>query len=185
MLDPGLQQIGYGSYREADGGWQMGATLDVIRGLGAIPPVVSFPVEYPGNGTTIGLRSYLGGEWPDPLTACPGYAAPSGLPLILQIGPGNLIPSVTAHSFMQGATALEHCVFDETNYTNPDSSTQNTGRSILNSRDAIVLIPQAPLTPGATYTVSITANGQMYAWSFMVSNTALANDKVMGLSLMR
>jgi hypothetical protein len=110
---------------------------------------------------------------------------PSGLPIILQIGPGNLTPSVTAHSFIQGTTALEHCVFDETNYTNPDSSTQNTGRNILNSRDAIVLIPRAPLTPGATYTVSITANGQMYAWSFVVSNTAQANDKVMGLSLMR
>jgi hypothetical protein len=28
VLDPALQQVGYG-YREADGGWQMGATLDV------------------------------------------------------------------------------------------------------------------------------------------------------------
>jgi uncharacterized protein YkwD len=185
VLDPSLQQVGYGSYREADGGWQMGATLDVIRGLGSIPPSVSFPIRYPGDGTTTGLRSYVGGEWPDPLTACPGYTTPSGLPIILQIGPGNLTPSVTAHSFLQGATPLEHCVFDETNYTNLDSSTQSTGRNILNSRDAIVLIPRQPLTPGATYTVSITTNGQIYTWSFTVSSTAQAMDQVIGLSLMR
>ncbi len=185
VIDPGLQQVGYGSYREVDGGWQMGATLDVRRGLGAIPPSVSFPIEYPGNGTTIGLRSHPGNEWPDPLTACPGYTAPSGLPLILQIGPGDLTPDVTAHSFMQGTTPVEHCLFDETNYTNPDSSTQNTGRSILNSRDAIVLIPRAPLTPGATYIVSITTNSQTYTWSFAVSNTAQAADQAIGLTLMR
>ncbi len=105
--------------------------------------------------------------------------------IILQIGSGNLTPSVTAHSFTQGTTPLEHCVFDETNYTNPDSSTQSTGRSILNSRDAIVLIPRAPLTAGATYTVSITTNGQTYLWSFGVSNAAKATDEVIGLSLMR
>jgi hypothetical protein len=185
ILDPGLQQVGYGSYREADGGWQMGATLDVIRGLGVISPSVSFPIEYPGDGATIGLRSYFGGEWPDPLTACPGYITPSGLPIILQIGPGNLTPSVTAHSFMQGATPLEHCIFDETNYINPDSNTQSVGRSVLNARDAIVLIPRAPLTTGATYTVSITANGHTDTWSFVVPDTAPTNDKVMGLSLMR
>jgi len=36
ILDPALLQTGYGSYREADGGYQMGAALDVIRGLGSI-----------------------------------------------------------------------------------------------------------------------------------------------------
>ena len=75
---------------------------------------------------------------------------------------------------MQDATSLEHCLFDETSYTNPSGSTQTTGRNILNGRDAIVLIPKQPLTPGATYTVSITANGQTHAWSFTVSNTARA-----------
>jgi len=33
VLDPQLLQVGYGCYREADGGLQMGAGLDVIRGL--------------------------------------------------------------------------------------------------------------------------------------------------------
>jgi hypothetical protein len=80
---------------------------------------------------------------------------------------------------------LEHCVFDETTYTNPDSGTQSTGRNVLNARDAIVLIPRNPLTAGAIYQVSITANGQTYAWSFMVSATGYAVEEMFGQSLMR
>ncbi|GAH44015.1 unnamed protein product, partial [marine sediment metagenome] len=40
------------------------------------------------------------------------------------------------------------------------------------SRDAIILIPRNPLTPGASYTVSITVSGQTHTWSFTVSSTA-------------
>ena len=171
MLDPALLRVGYGSYREADGGLQMGAGLDVIRGLGSIPPSVEFPIRWPSDGTSVPLTRHWG-EYPSPLTSCPGYSAPSGLPIILQIGPGNLVPNVTSHSFMRGSAPLDHCVFDETNYANPDSSQQSLGRSILDFRDAIVLVPRDPLTPGASYTVSITANGQAHTWSFTVSNTA-------------
>jgi hypothetical protein len=45
------------------------------------------------------------------------------------------------------------------------------GRNILNARDAVVLIPRDPLTPGTRYTVSITVNGQTHAWSFTVSDS--------------
>ena len=172
IVDPALQQVGFGSYREAIGRRHMGATLDVYRGLGTIPPTVTFPIEYPADGKTTALRSYMGGEWPDPLTSCPGYSAPAGLPVILQIGPGNLTPSVTAHSFEQGGAPLEHCEFDATNYINPDNYTQRVGRSVLSLRDAIVLIPRAPLTPGASYAVSVTSNGQTYVWTFGVATTA-------------
>jgi len=171
VLDPQLLQVGYGSYREADGGLQMGAGLDVIRGLGSIPLFVEFPVKWPSDGASVPLTLHWG-EYPSPLTSCPGYSSPSGLPIILQIGPGNLIPNVTSHSFMQGSTPLEHCVFDETSYSNPDGSQQRLGRGILNSRDAIILIPRNPLTPGASYTVSITVSGQTHTWSFTVSSTA-------------
>lgn len=178
IIDPKLALVGFGSYREAIGTWQMGATLDVIRGRGSLPPSVVFPVKWPADGKTVGLNSYGGNESPDPLASCSGYTAPSGLPIILQLGSGSVTPNVTGHSFMQGSTALEHCVFDETSYTNPNSSLQTLGRSVLNSRDAIVLIPRQPLTRGATYTASITVNGQTRTWSFTVSNTLLAIQDV-------
>jgi hypothetical protein len=166
IIDPQLATVGFGSYREDIGTWHMGAAVDVLRGLGGLPPSVQFPVKWPSDGKSVPLTGYWGGETPNPLTGCPGYSVPTGLPIILQIGPGNLTPNVTAHSFMQGSTPLEHCVFDETNYTNPDY--QSLGRSVLNSRDAIILIPRNPLTAGSSYTASITANGQTHTWTFSI-----------------
>ncbi len=81
IIDPQLRKVGFGSYREAGSGWQMGATLDVLRGLGPLPASVKFPVRFPKAGGTTHLSSYNGFESPDPLTSCPDYTAPSGLPL--------------------------------------------------------------------------------------------------------
>jgi len=171
ILDPQLEVVGFDSYREAIGTWQMGASLDVSRGrTSSEPPSGSYPVMWPGNGQATSILTYRGTEWPDPLTSCPGVTAdywnPSGPPIYLQIGSGDSTPNVSATSFKQGNSNLEHCVFDETNYTNPNSSTQNTGRWILNTRDAIIIMPKHPLEPGKTYTVAITTNGSIYSWSF-------------------
>ena len=171
ILNPELLRVGYGSFREADGNLQMGAGINVIRGRGPHPPSVEFPVKWPSDGASVPLTLHWG-EIPSPLTSCPGYKSPSGLPIILQIGNGSQVPMVTSHSFAQGNTPLEHCVFDETSYTNPDSSLQNGGRGKLNSHDAIILIPRDPLSLGASYNVSITVNGQTHTWSFTVSSTA-------------
>lgn len=149
----------------------MSAGLDVIRGLGSVPASVSFPIRWPGDGMTVPLRQHYG-ETPSPLTSCPGYATPSGLPVLLIFGGGDPAPVVTAHSFAQGGTALECCVFDGTTYANPDAYLQGLGRSILRGRNAVALVPRAPLTPGATYTASITVNGIAHQWTFSVAQTA-------------
>jgi hypothetical protein len=166
ILDPQLHTTGYGSYREADGGWQAGATLDVGRGRGDLPPNTTFPIPFPADGGETALRQYSGGEWPDPLSPCPGYDAPTGPPILLQIGSGSMTPNVTDFSFKSGETLLASCLYDETSYTNSDPDEQNSGRIILSGRDAIVLIPRNPLTAGQSYTVSITANGETTTWSF-------------------
>jgi len=181
ILDPALSQVGYGSYHESGGRLNMGAALDVIRGLGGIPSSVQFPIQWPADGATVPL-SYYWGENPDPLTSCPGYTAPAGLPIILQIGAGELTPNVTAHSLKQGDTELEHCTLDETTYVNPNPDYQRLGRSTLNSRDAIVIIPREPLAPGATYTVSVTVNGQTITWSFTVSAAAASAQTIATVS---
>ena len=183
ILDPKLLQTGFGTFREVGNNTiddvQMAAALDVNRGLGSVPSSVTFPIKWPSDGTTVNLKSYDGIESPDPLTSCPGYTAPSGLPIILQLGAGNAVASggpspVTQFSLTEGATPRESCEFDENNYQNPDSNLQNIGQQVLNTRDAIVIVPRNPLTPGATYTVSVTANSQVYTWSFTVSVSATA-----------
>jgi hypothetical protein len=117
------------------------------------------------------LTSYDGFEQPDPLASCPGFplGGPSGLPIILQMGPGHLTPVVTAHSLHRGATALPHCVFTESTYANSIAELQALGRAQLAARDAVVLIPKDPLMPGQSYTVSITAEGMTVTWTFRVS----------------
>jgi hypothetical protein len=179
LLDPALHSVGYGSYRESDGGFEMGAALDVLRGLDQIPEGVEFPIAWPGDGAVVPL-SYHWIESPDPLTSCPGYAAPSGLPILLQLGSGGLTPDVTAHSLQQGGVEIPHCVFDETNYTHPDGALRDLGRNVLGARDAVVVIPRDPLVPGATYRVSVTANGWTTDWSFTVAATAPVPGSVPG-----
>ncbi len=170
LIDPNLSATGFGSYRESIGTWQMGACVDVWSGWTGVPASVTFPIMWPGDAQTMPYTAYTGSELPDPLTSCSGYTAPSGPPVYLLLGPGwSVTPNVTASSFKQGSTDLAHCVFDGTSYTNSDSNAQDLGRAILNARDAVVLIPQNPLTPGSTYTVSLTVNGSTYAWSFTVA----------------
>jgi hypothetical protein len=171
LLDPALHSVGYGTYRESDGGFEMGAALDVLRGLGQIPETVQFPIAWPGDGAVVPL-SYHWVESPDPLTSCPGYSTPSGLPILLQLGSGGITPDVTAHSLQQNGIEIPHCVFDETSYSNPDGALRDLGRSVLGARDAVVIIPRDPLDPGATYRVAVTANGWTTVWSFAVAETA-------------
>lgn len=171
ILDPALHATGFGVYREAIGVRHFGATLDVLRGRSAVPATVSFPVMWPGDGATVHLTTFLGNEFPDPLSSCPGYTAPTGLPIIVQLGTGTLTPQVTAHAFRQGTVELPHCLFDETTYVHPDPTFQSWGRAILNARDAVILIPRDPLEPGAHYTVSLTVNGQFFTWTFSVAET--------------
>jgi hypothetical protein len=171
MIDPKLLRSGYGSYSEMIGSFRSGAGVDILRGRGAIPAGVTYPVMWPAHGKTTHLRTYGGGEYPDPLTGT-GFSAPSGAPIYLQLGPGNITPNVTAHSFKYNGVNLPHAVYDQTSYRNPNSSAQSLGRSVLSSRSAIVMMPKDPLINGAQYEVSITANGVKYTWTFNVANDA-------------
>jgi cysteine-rich secretory family protein len=159
MMDPRLTQTGFGSYREVKSGWQAGFTLDVLRGNSFTGG--TYPVYFPGNGSNVPLTSYNGNEFPDPLQACTGYTAPTGLPITIQVG-GNVATTVTAHAFSGNGSPLAHCVID--------SNSPSVG-SDLTSRGAVILIPQAPLQAGVNYSVALTVNGVPYTWSFGVNNT--------------
>lgn len=161
MMDPRLTSTGFGAYREVKTGWQAGFTLDVLRGNSFTGG--SYPVYFPGNGSTVPATTYNGNEWPDPLSACPGYSAPTGLPAFIEVG-GNVATTVTAHSFTGDGVGLAHCVID--------SNSPNVG-SGLKTRGGVIVVPQAPLVPGVTYVVNLTVNGTAYRWTFGVTNTGL------------
>lgn len=166
IIDPQLTQVAFGRYQE--GNSSSAATLDILRGLDDNRPSANYPIMWPASGQVLPLIEYGGGEWPDPLSGS-GYNSPSGPPIYLQLGSGDVTPNVTASSFQRGNIPLEHISFDETNYAHPDSFAQSRGRATLDKRDAIVIMPKEPLIWGETYTTSITVNGQTYAWSFEVA----------------
>jgi hypothetical protein len=143
IIDPALAQVGFGSYRESDGGYQMAAALDVIRGLGSIPAGTTFPILFPKDQGCTPLLEFTGSETPDPLTSCSGYTAPTGPPIMIQIGAGGgLSPTVSASSVKENGLAREHCTFHKSNYVNSKAADQTLGRAILDMRDAVVLLPR-------------------------------------------
>ena len=157
MVDPRLTTTAFGSYREVKSGWDMGAAVDVLRGNSFTGG--RYPVYFPGDGSTEPLTSYSGNESPDPLQACSGYTAPTGLPVFIEVG-GNVATSAgPVHSFTGNGTALAHCIID--------SSSPSVG-SNLTSRGGVILIPRQPLQSGVKYTVALTVNGLPYTWSFTV-----------------
>jgi hypothetical protein len=158
MMDPRLSSTGFGAYRDASApGWRAAWSLDVLRGNSGTGG--TYPVYWPGNGITVPLRSYNGYESPDPLQACPGYTAPTGLPAFVQIG-SNVATSVTVHTLTGNGSPLAHCVID--------SNTPSVG-SGLRWRGGVIVIPQQPLVPGVWYVVTLTVNNLPYTWRFAVS----------------
>jgi len=167
ILDPRLTQTGFGSFREAGGSVAMASALH-IASVGA--GNAGFPVRWPGDGMSVPLAAYLGSEAPDPLTSCAGFSAPTGLPVLLMLGPGTVLGNVSASLTANGAQQ-EICIFDGSNYRHPDAGVQALGRSVLSSRGAVVVVPRQPLRLRTRYDVSISAGGQTHAWTFARSSS--------------
>jgi hypothetical protein len=166
ILDPGLRQVGYGSFH---GGGPVSTGTDLYFGAGrGAAGGASFPVMWPSDGSTISLHQVTSNEFPDPLSSCPGYGTSAGLPLLLLLGPG-VGARVGDHALTQNGRGVESCVVDAAGYVNSNASLQGLGRAILGEYGTIVIIPRQPLAAGSLYTVSVTADGHTYTWSFHVS----------------
>ena len=92
---------------------------------------------------------------------------------MLQLGSGSLTPQVLSHRVLEDGVLLDSCIFDETNYVNPNSSMQYTGRIVLNNRDAVVIMTRDPLVPGETYFIEVTTVSSTTSWSFTVDTDAV------------
>jgi hypothetical protein len=144
-----------------------GSTARGPAGFKRPPALTSLAVVWPADGASVPLATHTA-EYPSPLTSCPGYKAPTGLPLIVQLGSGNAVPHVTGSWIGEGERWLDHCVFDEGTYRNRDRVQQQLGRKILAARNAIVLIPREPLRSGASYRAVIEVNGRQIDWTFTI-----------------
>jgi len=167
ILNPNLHRAGYAQYCERG---LCVAALDLISGADPISMSRQLPkpIEFPPDAGVVKMGS-ADEEWPNPLSACPGYSLPMGLPVTLQLG-AAVDARLSAYSLTRAgnSSALEACGFDANSYTNPDPQQQARAREVLHDFGAVVVIPRAPLAAGR-YTVSITASGHQYTWSFTIS----------------
>lgn len=169
ILDPRLT---HSAYAQASQGGDRGVTaavLDVIRGLDTSRPGPSDPIVWPGDGSGVPLGSYRGGEWPDPLTSCANYQAPTGLPIVIQFPRDT---RVSSHRLATDGGAVEHCVFDASSYRNPDKATERHAVKGLAARNVVVVIPREPLPVGSTTTVSVTSRDTTATSTFRVTDGA-------------
>jgi hypothetical protein len=129
------------------------------------------PLTFPADDMRIDAASYQGDGVPDPLTSCPGYSAPSGPVLFLEMGKPAASPDVTATavSLTDNGAEVETCAIDGTNYRNPSASLEHVGRWDLFYYGAVIIVPRHPLQPGHTYIVSVTAEGRPHSWTFTVA----------------
>lgn len=162
ILDPLIRKMGYGSYTQ-DG---LQAAVLYLPTPTSSGTTFKRPIEFPPNGSIVGFAAYEP-EWPDPLSTCPSYTAPAGIPITLELGRW-MVPEVSAYSLKDGSKRLQICVFNASTYNNPSGAAQMRGRNILKGYGTVVLIPRQPLASGQTYVVSISANGKVYSWSFSV-----------------
>jgi hypothetical protein len=171
LLNPDLLRVGYGQF--CDKG-VCAAALNIRTGIEA--PAVSrvsatapAPVMFPSNGATVYDGTFTADEteWPDPLSACAGYVAPTGMPLSIQLGLD--VPAVLeSASLTRNGVEVKVCGFDATSYKTADPVALRRARKELAHFGAIVIVPREPLVKGATYTASIKASGHTYSWWFAV-----------------
>ena len=166
LLNPRLDKMGYADFTDVgSSGTKMAGVLNLgPRGTHGADEDV-YPAMFPGDGqSTAVLRQFLF-EWPNAEGHC-GFKRPVGPPIVLMVGTGNQTPSVGNYSVTENGSAIEVCMMNETNFSGMDSSQQSVGRTILDSLDAVVLIPHSPLKAGSTYEVNIEVSGKSHSWSF-------------------
>lgn len=163
ILRPRLARSAFGSLGGSAG-------LDVIRGLGtsAGPAVTTL---FPGNGSTIRMRS-ASPESPDPLESCPGYTSGAGTPLVAMLPYDPPSAGITASVILPSGVTIggaDVCVVSEDTFVSTDAIYGPTGRSILDTSNALLIIPRRSLT-GGRHSVTVNVPGRAaISWSFDVA----------------
>jgi hypothetical protein len=133
------------------------------------------PVEFPPNGATVNLQSFNGDDYPDPLAACPGYKAPTGIPISIQVGEGygpDGTLEVSSDLVTRDGVEIESCLITAASYVGRDDAQTAFGKSGFVRIGAAVLLPREPLAPGQ-YKVALKEDDKLYEWEFSVAGPAL------------
>jgi hypothetical protein len=167
LLAPWAQVAGFGSFGEPP---RRAAAL-ALRGWSDASES-SGAVEFPPDGAAIAANAMPVNEWPNPLTACPGYELPVGLPITVQLGHRLELQSYSLNDEGEGHR-VEACAFDAMTYQNPDPVQQARGRELLVQYGALMLIPRHPLRVDHRYLVELRTRRHDFNWAFSVGGSNL------------
>ena len=168
ILDPFLSGVGYDEScrnQVCFAALNVGSDASLKAGMRFRSPIV-----FPPDHAVINMQSFAG-EWPDPLTSCPGYSAPAGFPITFQTG-SWVMPKLSSFSMSVNGAAVEACGFDPESYRNPDPPLEKRGRLVLKDYGMVVIIPRQPLMAGGIYTVKAVIDGHQHVTSFTVNPNA-------------
>ncbi|HYK65792.1 MAG TPA: CAP domain-containing protein, partial [Patescibacteria group bacterium] len=168
LLNPELSQVGFAQYCQ-------GSRCVSAMNTTSDAPLASLsgrslaePIKVPPDGATVKATAF-GGEWPNPVSSCPGYATASpaitlnlGVNVAAKISDAHLTQTTGAAA----GTIVDTCSYDSDSYTNPDAGAQAQGREVLRSFGEVVMMVRDPLIGGESYRVVMTVNNQPYTWSF-------------------
>jgi len=171
ILSPLLKRVGYAELCENN---YCAAALNVLSGVErrryAVP--LEHPIEFPSeDGEVSPSMVSLQAEWPNPASACEGYAMPVGLPITLQLGPG-VDTRLVSYALKRDGDEVESCGVDADGYAKEGGPQSSLMSGAMREAGAIVIVPRSPLVPGAHYQVSATVNDKQYEWSFSVGNVS-------------
>jgi hypothetical protein len=163
MLNPRLGQVGLGISNPGSNDAKF--VVDVTSGITST--VLTFsPIVFPARNMQNVPTTMAAGEYPEPLSAL-GKTYPVGYPIHVIFDPslsGINITGVTVSS-SGGTTGVI--------FIQPKSSTYPQKVKNANLDNAVTIIPNSPLSPFTTYTVSVTGNftGSPLTWSFTTGST--------------
>lgn len=109
----------------------------------------SSPVLFPPPNSTVDLYAYFGAEIPDPLAQCPGWTAPTGVPISAYTYSDDGGVSFGSHPTLTDITlgrALPTCSVEDGGF-----------------------LPRRPLVGGHRYRAEMTINGKPLSWTFAVT----------------
>jgi len=132
------------------------------------------PVEFPPDGATVNLQSFAGEDYPDPLSSCPGYRAPTGAPISIQLGEGygpEGSLEVSSGVVTRDGAQLDTCLITSASYVGRNPEQTEYGKAGLARFGAVIILPREPLAPG-TYKVALKESDKLYQWSFTVAAPA-------------
>ncbi len=168
LLSPDLMRVGFGQYCEGVGCVSaVNVVSDSALALPGGQPLAE-PIKIPPDGATVKAPRF-GGEWPSPVSSCPGYP-PTAPAITIQLGmhvPAKITDaSLTQTTGTAAGTKVPTCAYDSNGYTNPDAGAQARGREVLSSFGEVVMMVRDPFAGGETYRAAMTVNGKPYSWSF-------------------